>query len=185
MALQSKVNVGLAPAIAGMPASVVETHYTAQTYQAASDLTVGNFCFADATADATAGGTKVSGTKVSGTKVNKAGTGILRGIVVYTRQYITGEVTAANAMVIPKGAFAQIATNGKFWVVAQNASAKVGDYVLASHTDGSITTQTGNAKKDGYTLTNFVVENVLGTEAKSLVLISNQQPNVVPPMAAS
>lgn len=171
MALQSKVNVGLAPAIAGMPASVVETHYTAQTYQAASDLTVGNFCFADATAD--------------GTKVNKAGTGILRGIVVYTRQYITGEVTAANAMVIPKGAFAQIATNGKFWVVAQNASAKVGDYVLASQTDGSVTTQTGSAKKAGYTMTNFVVENVLGTEAKSLVLISNQQPNVVPPMATA
>lgn len=171
MALQSKVNVGLAPAIAGMPASVVETHYTAQTYQAASDLTVGNFCFADATA--------------GGTKVNEAGTGILRGIVVYSRQYITGEVTADNAMVIPKGAFAQIATNGKFWVVAQNASAKVGDYVLASQTDGSVTTQTGNAKKDGYTMTNFVVENVLGTEAKSLVLISNQQPNVVPPMAAA
>lgn len=171
MALQSKVNVGLAPAIAGMPASVVETHYTAQTYQAASDLTVGNFCFADGTA--------------AGTKVNKAGTGILRGIVVYTRQYITGEVTAANAMVIPKGAFAQIATNGKFWVVAQNAAANVGDYVLASQTDGSVTTQTGNAKKDGYTMTNFVVENVLGTEAKSLVLISNQQPNVVPPMAAA
>lgn len=171
MALQSKVNVGLAPAIAGMPASVVETHYTAQTYQAASDLTVGNFCFADAT--------------TAGTKVNKAGTGILRGIVVYTRQYITGEVTADNAMTIPKGGFAQIATNGKFWVVAQNAAAKVGDYVLASQTDGSVTTQTGNAKKDGYTMTNFVVENVLGTEAKSLVLISNQQPNVVPPMAAA
>lgn len=171
MALQSKVNVGLAPAIAGMPASVVETHYTAQTYQAASDLTVGNFCFADDTA--------------AGTKVNKTGTGILRGIVVYTRQYITGEVTAANAMVLPKGAFAQIATNGKFWVVAQNAQAKVGDYVLANQTDGSVTTQTGNAKKDGYTMTNFVVENVLGTEAKSLVLISNQQPNVVPPMAAA
>ena len=171
MALQSKVNVGLAPAIAGMPASVVETHYTAQTYQAASDLTVGNFCFADATA--------------AGTKVNKAGTGILRGIVVYTRQYITGEVTADNAMTIPKGGFAQIATNGKFWVVAQNAQAKVGDYVLASQTDGSVTTQKGNAKKDGFTMTNFVVENVLGTEAKSLVLISNQQPNVVPPMATA
>lgn len=171
MALQSKVNVGLAPAIAGMPASVVETHYTAQTYQAASDLTVGNFCFADGTA--------------AGTKVNKAGTGILRGIVVYTRQYVTGEVTAANAMVIPAGAFAQIATNGKFWVVAQNAQAKVGDYVLASQTDGSVTTQTGNAQKEGFTMTNFVVENVLGTEAKSLVLISNQQPNVVPPMATA
>lgn len=169
MALQSKVNVGLAPAIAGMPASVVETHYTAQTYQAASDLTVGNFCFADDTA--------------AGAKVNKAGTGILRGIVVYTRQYITGEVTAANAMVIPKGAFAQIATNGKFWVVAQNDSANVGDYVLASQIDGSVTTQTVNAKKEGYTMTNFVVEKVLGTEAKPLVLISNQQPNVVPPMA--
>lgn len=167
MALQSKVNVGLAPAIAGMPASVVETHYTAQTYQAASDLTVGNFCFA------------------AETKVNKAGTGILRGIVVYTRQYITGEVTDANAMVIPKGAFAQIATNGKFWVVAQNAQAKVGDYVLANQEDGSVTTQTGAAKKDGYTMTNFVVENVLGTKAKSLVLISNQQPNVVPPMATA
>lgn len=143
MALQSKVNVGLAPAIAGMPASVVESHYTAQTYQAASDLTVGNFCFADATA--------------GGTKVNKAGT-ILRGIVVYTRQYITGEVAAANAMVVPKGAFAQIATNGKFWVVAQNASAQVGDYVFASQTDGSVTTQTDSAKQEGYTMTNFVVE---------------------------
>jgi hypothetical protein len=171
MALQSKVNVGLAPAIAGMPASVVETHYTAQTYQAASDLTVGNFCFADATA--------------AGTKVNKAGPGILRGIVVYTRQYITGEVTAANAMVIPKGAFAQIATNGKFWVVAQNASAKVGDYVLASQADGSVTTQADNAKREDYTMTNFVVEKVLGTEANPLVLISNQQPNVVPPMATA
>lgn len=170
MALQSKVNVGLAPAIAGMPASVVETHYTAQTYQAASDLTVGNFCFAD--------------TANAGTKVTKAGPGILRGIVVYTRQYITGEVTADNAMVIPAGAFAQIATNGKFWVVAQNAGAKVGDYVLASQADGSVTTQTGNTKQEGFTMTNFVVENVLGTGEKSLVLISNQQPNVVPPMAA-
>lgn len=34
-------------------------------------------------------------------------------------------------------------------------------------------------------MTNFIVEKVLGTEAKSLVLISNQQPNVVPPMAAA
>lgn len=171
MALQSKVNVGLTPAIAGMPASVVETHYTAQTYQAASDLTVGNFCFAD--------------DKDAGTKVKNAGNGILRGIVVYTRQYITGEVTDDNAMVIPKGAFAQIATNGKFWVVAQNAQAKVGDYVFASQTDGSVTTQTGNAKKEGFTMTNFVVENVLGKEAKPLILISNQQPNVVLPMATA
>ena len=57
--------------------------------------------------------------------------------------------------------------------------------MLASQTDGSVTTQTSAAKKEGFTMTNFVVENVLGTEAKSLVLISNQQPNVVPPMATA
>lgn len=171
MALQSQVYTTMAPAIAGMPASVGETHYTALTYQAASELTVGNFCFADSTN--------------GGTKVNKAGTGILRGLVIYTRQYIAGTVSSAKAMTIPVGAFVQIATNGKFWVEAQNASAKVGDYVLASQTDGSITTQTGNANKKGFTMTNFIVEKVLGTEAKSLVLISNQQPNVVPPMAAA
>lgn len=162
MALQSQVYTTMAPAIAGMPASVGETHYTALTYQAASELTVGNFCFADST---------------------DAGTCILRGLVIYTRQYIAGTVSSAKAMTIPVGTFVQIATNGKFWVEAQNANAKVGDYVLASQTDGSITTQTGNANKAGFTMTNFIVEKVLGTEAKSLVLISNQQPNVVPPMA--
>lgn len=171
MALQSQVYPVMAPAIAGMPASVGETHYTALTYIAASALTVGNFAFADATAPET--------------KVNASGTGILRGLVVYTRQYIAGAVTPENAMTIPAGSGVQLATNGKFWVVAQNASAKVGDYVLANQTDGSITTQTGNANKEGYTMTNFVVEKVLGTEAKSLVLISNQTPNVVPPMASA
>lgn len=171
MALQSKVYTDMAPAIAGMPASVVETHYTALTYITASEVMVGNFVFADATSP--------------DTKVNKAGTGLVRGLVIYTRQYIAGTVTAANAMTVPAGYPVQLATNGKFWVVAQNASAKVGDFVLANQTDGSITTQTGNANKSGYTMTNFVVEKVLGAEAKSLVLISNQTPNVVPPMASA
>lgn len=168
MALQSKVLAAAAPAIAGMPASVVETHYTALSYQAASDLAVGSFCFADGTSP--------------DTKVNKAGS-ILRGFVVYTRQYVAASATPS--MTVPKGAFVQLATNGKFWAVAQNASPKVGDCVLVSKTDGSIVTQTGNANKEGYVMTNFLVVKTTGTQAKSLVLISNQQPGAISPMAAA
>ena len=168
MALQSQVYTTLAPAIQGMPASVLETHYTAETYITASAVTVGNFVFADSTAP--------------DTKVNAAGTGILRGLVVFSRQYVAN-VPSTTAQVAA-GKPVQIATNGKFWVKATNAAAKVGDYVLASQTDGSVTTQTGNANKAGFTMTNFVVEKVLGSTAGSLVLISNQTPNVVPTMAA-
>ena len=171
MALQSKVSINMAPAIVGMPASVVESHYTALTYQAASDLTVGNFCFA--------------GKTNPGSQVDAAGTGLIRGFVMYTRQYVTGSVVAENSMTIAKGSFVQIATNGKFWAIAQNANAKVGDFVLVNQKDGSITTQTGNANKAGFSMTNFVVEKVMGTAAKSMILISNQQPNVVPPMAGA
>lgn len=170
MALQTKVNVQMAPAIAGMPASVVESHYTALTHIAADPITVGNFVFADTT---------------DGNKVSAKGTGMVRGLAIYTRQYVVGSVTAENSMVIPAGKLVQVATNGKFWVVATNANAKIGDFVLASQADGSVTTQTGNAQKASFTMTNFVVEKVLGTTAKSLVLISNQTATVVPPMAAA
>ena len=170
MALQTKVNVQMAPAIAGMPASVVESHYTALTHIAADPITVGNFVFADTT---------------DGNKVSAKGAGMVRGLAIYTRQYVVGSVTAENSMVIPAGKLVQVATNGKFWVVATNANAKIGDFVLASQDDGSVTTQTGNAQKASFTTTNFVVEKVLGTTAKSLVLISNQTATVVPPMAAA
>ena len=170
MALQTKVNVQMAPAVAGMPASVVESHYTALTHIAADPITVGNFVFADTT---------------DGNKISAKGTGMVRGLAIYTRQYVVGSVTAENSMTIPAGKLVQVATNGKFWVIAQNANAKIGDFVLASQSDGSVTTQTGNATKSGYTMTNFVVEKVLGTAAKSLVLISNQTATVVPPMAAA
>lgn len=169
MALQSQVLTTMAPALPGMPASVLETHYTALTAITASDVTVGNFVFADAT---------------NADQVNKAGTGMVRGLVIYTRQYV-GTPDSTNSLKLPKGIPVQIATNGKFWVKATNANARVGDYVLASQTDGSVTTQTGNANKAGFSMTNFIVERVEGTTAGSLVLISNQQPNVVPPMAAA
>ena len=73
MALQSQVYTDMAPAVPGMPASVLETHYTAETHITASAVTVGNFVFADAT---------------DPTKVNQAGTGMVRGLVVYTRAYV-------------------------------------------------------------------------------------------------
>lgn len=171
MALQTKVNVQMAPAIAGMPASVVESHYTALTHIAADPITVGNFVFADTT---------------DGNKVSAKGTGgMVRGLAIYTRQYVVGSVTAENSMVIPAGKLVQVATNGKFWVVATNANAKIGDFVLASQADGSVTTQTDNAQKASFTMTNFVVEKVLGTTDNPLVLISNQTATVVPPMAAA
>lgn len=165
MALQSQVYTEMAPALPGMPASVLETHYTAETHITASVVTVGNFVFADAT---------------DPNKINQAGTGLVRGLVVYTRAYVGN----GASLQLPKGIPVLVATNGKFWVVAKNANAKVGDYVFASQTDGSITTQTANTALASHTKTNFVVEEVLGTAANSLVLISNQTPAVVGPTSA-
>ena len=165
MALQSQVYTEMAPALPGMPASVLETHYTAETHITASVVTVGNFVFADAT---------------DPNKINQAGTGLVRGLVVYTRSYVGN----GASLQLPKGIPVLVATNGKFWVVAKNANAKVGDYVFASQTDGSITTQTANTALASHTKTNFVVEEVLGTAANSLVLISNQTPAVVGPTSA-
>lgn len=169
MALQSQVYTDMAPAVPGMPASVLETHYTAETHITASAVTVGNFVFADAT---------------DPTKINQAGTGMVRGLVVYTRAYV-GTPSSDKPLQLPKGIPVLVATNGKFWVVAKNANAKVGDYVFASQTDGSITTRTANTALASNTKTNFIVEAVLGTAANSLVLISNQTSTVVGPTAAA
>lgn len=157
MALQSKVSQRICPAIAGMPASVVETHYLAKTPQAATAIPVGAFVFADTT---------------DPNKVSNTGTGMVRGIAIFVRGYVSPGTTPSAT--IPAGAPVTVATEGKVWVVATNASAKVGDYVFASQTDGSVLTNASNAAQGGHTLTNFRVEAVEGESAKSLVLISNQ-----------
>lgn len=157
MALQSQVYQTMATALPGMPASVIETHYTALTRQATAEVTVGNFVFFDGT---------------DATKVAPSGTGMVAGLVVFTRQYVGAVYT--GSLKVAKGSPLQIATNGKFYVTATNASAKVGDYVFASQTDGSISTATANTTQSGKTITNFRVVEVLGTTANSLVLISNQ-----------
>lgn len=164
MALQQKVGTNLAPAIAGMPGSVIDAHYSAEGHQAASPITVGTFVFADTT----------DPTKVS----NKgSATALVRGIATYVRNYVTAGLDAS--MVIAKGQTVTVAGQGKWWVKATNAQAKVGDYVFATQADGTVFTNAANAAQVGKTLTNFRVESVLGTEANSLVLISNQTPSVV------
>ena len=157
MALQSQVYQTLAAAIPGMPGSVIEAHYTAPTFIGTAAITVGNFVFADAT---------------DPDKIAPSGTGMVRGLAIFTRAYV-GTTNAAST-VIPKGQPVTVATNGKFWVNCTNANAAVGDYVFASQTDGSVSTAAANTAQSGKTMTNFRVEKVLGTAANSLILISNQ-----------
>lgn len=157
MALQSQVYQQMAPAIEGMPGSVIESHYTAPTFIGTADITVGRFVFADAT---------------DADKIAPSGTGMVRGLAVFTRAYVGA--SNSPSMVIPKGQAVTVATNGKFWVRATNASPAVGHFVFASQTDGSVSTAAANTAQSGKTMTNFRVERVLGTEANSLILISNQ-----------
>lgn len=167
MALQTKVYTSMASALPGMPASTIETHYLALTPLASADITVGNFVFADTTTPS---------------KVSPSGTGMVRGIAVFVRNYVAAGF--APTMKIPAGAPVTVATNGKFWVTCTNTSPAVGHYVFASQTDGSVSTAAANTTQSGKTLTNFVVEAVTGTTANSLILISNQTPTVVATAAA-
>lgn len=160
MGLQQKVGMNLAPAIAGMPGSVIDGHYTTETPQAADQVTIGTFVFADGT---------------NNDMVTNKGTAtkFLRGLAVYVRNYVSANL--APSMVVPKGAYVTVATQGNFWVIATNATPKVGQYVYAKQADGTIHTDDSNANGGSdKVLTNFRVVKVMGKDANSLVLISNQ-----------
>lgn len=160
MGLQKKVGANLAPAIAGMPGSVIDGHYSAEVHLAADQVTIGTFVFADGT---------------DNEKVTNKGTAtkFVRGIAVYVRNYVSAKLDAT--MTVPKGSHVTVATQGNFWVIATNASPKIGQYVYAKQADGTVVTDNSNTVSNAdKVLTNFRVVKVLGTAENSLVLISNQ-----------
>lgn len=160
MALQSKVNTAIAPAIAGMLASVDEAHFTAVTLKSKTAITVGNFVFFAEDGDANDYVVQVHGTKP------------VRGLAIWNRVFNNAGLTAS--MSAPAYSDLTIATEGAFWVKADNQSTppKVGDKVFAMDADGSI--QTHASTVSSAQPTNFIVTYVESkSDNKSMIVISN------------
>ena len=158
MSLQKAVNLYPAVAIAGMPASVDEAHYTAVTLKSEKPVNVGQFVF-------------FSADKANTHVTQTAGGQPVRGLVHWVRTY-AGELK--GSMVAPAGSDLTIATEGNFWVKCDNPSTapKVGDKVFAMDTDGSI--QTSTTTVTSAQATNFVVTYVESpSDSKSMIIISN------------
>lgn len=141
MGLQKEVNLYTAAGAPGAKATPDQSIYTPINYLAAVDMPVGAFCFAG-TDEGTA--TNVAGSE---TKV--------LGFVERVINYADYKFDEAGTLIVPEGSNLTIAVKGDYWVVS-TAEAKVGQKVLASTTDGSIST--GDAAAEGSIDTGWVVK---------------------------
>ncbi len=156
MGLQKQVYTNVAPAIEGMVEAGNDAHYSAVAYKASAAIAVGHFLFLDAD-DATA--------------VSNAGTSKPVGILPLVRAFATPTLDAT--MSVQKGEFVAPLVRGHICVKTATAAA-VGQNVFASKTDGSVGVAAA-ATLEGYVVTNFVVEKLIGDgTANSLIIITNQ-----------
>lgn len=130
MPLQSKVNLSVAPGVAGDKATPDQSIYTPLNPLAAVDIPVGRFVFPvveDGVIDNTRA-TNVAGTATS-----------VLGFVERVINYVNYEIFSDGTLTVPKGSNLTVAVKGDYWAVS-TTTATVGQAVLAATADGSIST---------------------------------------------
>lgn len=130
MALQKQVEMTLAPGVAGGKATPDQSVYTPVNPLAAVALPVGGFVF-----PVVDGGVTYN---TAATNVAGDATTVL-GFVERVINYANYEVELDGTLTVPAGGNLTVAVKGDYWAVA-TTEAKVGQSVLASVTDGSIST---------------------------------------------
>lgn len=131
MPLQKKVGTTTAPGVAGEKATPDQSIYTPVNPLAAVALPVGGFVFAT-------GNEGTSATNVAGSATE------VLGFVERVINYINTDVFEAGTLTVPAGSALTVAVCGDYWAVSSTA-ATVGQKVLASKTDGSVSTGTPDA----------------------------------------
>lgn len=135
MPLQKQVNLSVAPGVQGDKATPDQSVYTPLNPMAAVALPVGSFVFA-----------VISGGVTDNTQAtNVAGdaTAVL-GFVERVINYVNYDVLQDGTLIVPEGATLTVAVKGDYWAVSTTA-ATVGQAVLASTADGSVSTGTADA----------------------------------------
>lgn len=135
MPLQSKVNLSVAPGVAGDKATPDQSVYTPLNPLAAVALPVGGFVFPviEGGAQDNSRATNVAGTATE-----------VLGFVERVINYVNYDVFSGGTLMLPKGSALTVAVRGDYWAVS-GTTATVGQSVLASTADGSISTGTADA----------------------------------------
>lgn len=135
MPLQSKVNRYLAQGVPGAKATPDQSVYTPLNPLAAKALPVGGFVFPVVSGGVT---DNTSATNVAGTATE------VLGFVERVINYVNYDLLDDGTLTVPEGSALTVAVRGDYWAVSSTA-ATVGQKVLASTADGSISTGTPDA----------------------------------------
>ena len=119
MALQKQVNLSYAPGVPGDKATPDQSVYTPLNPLAAVELPVGRFVFP------------------------VVATAVL-GFVERVINYVNCDVLSDGTLSVPEGSALTVAVKGDYWAVSATAAA-VGQAVLASTADGSVSTGAADA----------------------------------------
>lgn len=135
MPLQKQVNLSVAPGVPGDKATPDQSVYTPLNPLAVVALPVGGFVFP----------VVASGVTDNSQATNVAGeAATVLGFVERVINYVDYDVLQDGTLTVPEGATLTVAVKGDYWAVSTTA-ATVGQAVLASTTDGSISTGTADA----------------------------------------
>lgn len=135
MSLQTQVNLSVAPGVAGDKATPDQSVYTPLNPLAEVALPVGGFVFPVVT-DSVQDNSRATNVAGGATEV--------LGFVERVINYVNYDVFSPGTLVVPKGSALTVAVRGDYWAVSSTA-ATVGQKVLASTADGSISTGTPDA----------------------------------------
>ena len=165
MPLQNKVSLDVAPGVAGDKATPGQSVYTPQNPLAAVDLPVGGFVF-PVVEDGVRDDSRATNVAEDATEV--------LGFVERVINYVNYDLTESGTLTVPEGSALTVAVRGDYWAVSSTA-ATVGQAVLASTEDGSVSTGTADAT---HLDTGWVVRTA--GAAGDLILISNWNPMTKP-----
>lgn len=161
MPLQNKVSLDVAPGVAGDKATPGQSVYTPLNPLAEVALPVGGFVFP----------VIEDGVQDNSRATNVAGdaTEVL-GFVERVINYVNYNIMEDGTLTVSEGSALTVAVRGDYWAVSSTA-ATVGQAVLASTEDGSVSTGTADAT---HLDTGWVVKTA--GAAGDVILISNWNP---------
>ena len=169
MPLQTKVNRYLALGVPGAKATPDQSVYTPVNPLASKALPVGGFVF-PVVEESGIGNTRATNVAGSATEV--------LGFAERVINYVNWNLLDDGTLTVPEGAALTVAVRGDYWAVSSTA-ATVGQKVLASTADGSISTGTPDAT---HLDTGWVVKTP--GAAGEPIIISNWTPLVAAPAAS-
>ena len=165
MPLQNKVGLTVAPGVAGDKATPDQSVYTPLNPLASVAPPVGGFVF-PVVEDGVQDNTRATNVAGDATEV--------LGFVERVINYVNYNIMEDGTLIVPEGSALTVAVRGDYWAVSSTA-ATVGQAVLASTADGSVSTGTADAT---HLDTGWVVKTA--GEAGEPILISNWNPMTKP-----